>query len=162
MATNRIDILDSALLRPGRIDRKIEFPPPGPEARVSILRIHSRKVWKGEEGWGKVELYSSPFRYFRCHCNEELTCERWPRRWANVLVQKFEVFAQRQECTHCERGDSMSVRKISNWPSARSCVVNRMAAHLSTSSLRNEMHIYSFSFSMMVMNRVGRKWGHEC
>ena len=44
MATNRIDILDPALLRPGRIDRKIEFPPPGPEARVAILRIHSRKV----------------------------------------------------------------------------------------------------------------------
>ena len=44
MATNRIDILDSALLRPGRIDRKIEFPPPGPEARVSILRIPSRKM----------------------------------------------------------------------------------------------------------------------
>ncbi|KAF8067809.1 26S proteasome regulatory complex ATPase RPT6 [Lyophyllum atratum] len=44
MATNRIDILDAALLRPGRIDRKIEFPPPGPEARVSILRIHSRKM----------------------------------------------------------------------------------------------------------------------
>ncbi|KAG1741537.1 P-loop containing nucleoside triphosphate hydrolase protein [Suillus paluster] len=42
MATNHI--LDSALLRPGRIDRKIEFPPPGPEARVSILKIHSRKM----------------------------------------------------------------------------------------------------------------------
>ncbi|TFY71300.1 hypothetical protein EVG20_g1693 [Dentipellis fragilis] len=40
----RIDILDSALLRPGRIDRRIEFPPPGPEARVAILRIHSRKM----------------------------------------------------------------------------------------------------------------------
>jgi ATP-dependent 26S proteasome regulatory subunit len=50
MATNRIDILDSALLRPGRIDRKIEFPPPGPEARVSILRIHSRKVRQDAEG----------------------------------------------------------------------------------------------------------------
>jgi 26S proteasome regulatory subunit T6 len=44
MATNRIDILDSALLRPGRIDRKIEFPPPNEIARLDILKIHSRKM----------------------------------------------------------------------------------------------------------------------
>eukprot|EP00112_Aurelia_sp_Birch-Aquarium-sp1_P013613 Seg2893.4 transcript_id=Seg2893.4/GoldUCD/mRNA.D3Y31 product="26S proteasome regulatory subunit 8" protein_id=Seg2893.4/GoldUCD/D3Y31 len=44
MATNRIDILDQALLRPGRIDRKIEFPAPNEEARLDILRIHSRKM----------------------------------------------------------------------------------------------------------------------
>ncbi|XP_019097300.1 PREDICTED: 26S protease regulatory subunit 8 homolog B-like [Camelina sativa] len=44
MATNRIDILDQALLRPGSIDRKIESPNPNGESRFDILKIHSRKM----------------------------------------------------------------------------------------------------------------------
>ena len=43
-ATNRVDILDPALLRSGRLDRKIEFPSPNEEARARILQIHSRKM----------------------------------------------------------------------------------------------------------------------
>jgi 26S proteasome regulatory subunit T5 len=43
-ATNRIDILDPALLRSGRLDRKIEFPLPTEEARARILQIHKRKM----------------------------------------------------------------------------------------------------------------------
>ncbi|HJJ45154.1 MAG: proteasome-activating nucleotidase [Methanocorpusculum sp.] len=43
-ATNRIDILDAALLRPGRFDRIIEFPLPNAEERESILSIHTKKM----------------------------------------------------------------------------------------------------------------------
>jgi len=43
-ATNRPDILDEALLRPGRFDRIIEIPFPNFEARTSIFKIHSRRM----------------------------------------------------------------------------------------------------------------------
>lgn len=43
-ATNRVDILDPALLRSGRLDRKIEFPTPNEQARARILEIHSRRM----------------------------------------------------------------------------------------------------------------------
>lgn len=38
-ATNRADILDPALMRSGRLDRKIEFPHPTEEARARILQV---------------------------------------------------------------------------------------------------------------------------
>jgi transitional endoplasmic reticulum ATPase len=43
-ATNRPDILDPALLRPGRFDRIIYVPPPDLEARYEIFKIHTRKM----------------------------------------------------------------------------------------------------------------------
>ncbi len=43
-ATNRPDILDPALLRPGRFDRIIEFPKPDITARAQIFKIHTRKI----------------------------------------------------------------------------------------------------------------------
>ena len=46
MATNRPDVLDPALLRPGRLDRKIEIPLPNEQARMEILKIHAAGVTK--------------------------------------------------------------------------------------------------------------------
>jgi 26S proteasome regulatory subunit T5 len=43
-ATNRADILDPALMRSGRLDRKIEFPHPTEAARGRIMQIHSRRM----------------------------------------------------------------------------------------------------------------------
>eukprot|EP00656_Telonema_subtile_P033891 TRINITY_DN3796_c0_g3_i2.p1 TRINITY_DN3796_c0_g3~~TRINITY_DN3796_c0_g3_i2.p1 ORF type:complete len:423 (-),score=110.37 TRINITY_DN3796_c0_g3_i2:68-1336(-) len=44
MATNRPDTLDAALLRPGRLDRKVEFGLPDLDARTNILQIHTRSM----------------------------------------------------------------------------------------------------------------------
>jgi 26S proteasome regulatory subunit T1 len=43
MATNRPDTLDPALLRPGRLDRRVEFSLPDNEGRAHILKIHARR-----------------------------------------------------------------------------------------------------------------------
>ncbi|KPM44838.1 26S protease regulatory subunit 6A [Neonectria ditissima] len=61
-ATNRVDVLDPALLRSGRLDRKIEFPLPNEEARAQILKIHSRKM-KVAAGvnWGELARSTDEF-----------------------------------------------------------------------------------------------------
>lgn len=49
MATNRPDVLDPALLRPGRLDRKIEIPLPNEQSRMEILKIHASGIAKHGE-----------------------------------------------------------------------------------------------------------------
>ncbi len=47
--TNRLDVIDPALLRPGRFDRIIEVPPPDYRGRVEIFRIHTRRMKLGKD-----------------------------------------------------------------------------------------------------------------
>lgn len=43
-ATNRVDIIDPALLRPGRFDRHVKVDDPNEEARLKIFKVHSKKI----------------------------------------------------------------------------------------------------------------------
>ncbi|ESO12916.1 hypothetical protein HELRODRAFT_155612 [Helobdella robusta] len=62
MATNRPDTLDPALLRPGRLDRKIEIPLPNEQARLEILKIHAGPIAKhGEIDWEAIVKLSDDF-----------------------------------------------------------------------------------------------------
>ena len=71
-ATNRVDILDPALLRSGRLDRKIEFPAPNEDARARIMQIHSRKM------------------NVRCGCITAFKCLRSERlRYIRILMRSF-------------------------------------------------------------------------
>ena len=69
MATNRPDTLDPALLRPGRLDRKIEVPLPNEQARLEILKIHAAPVNKsGEidyESVVKVNIYFNSLLHYQ-------------------------------------------------------------------------------------------------
>ncbi|BDB97074.1 CDC48 family AAA ATPase [Saccharolobus caldissimus] len=48
-ATNRPDILDPALLRPGRFEKLIYVPPPDKKARIEILKVHTKNIVIGED-----------------------------------------------------------------------------------------------------------------
>jgi cell division protease FtsH len=59
-ATNRPDVLDPALLRPGRFDRQVVVPLPDVRGREQILRVHMRKVPVGDDVKPKVIARGTP------------------------------------------------------------------------------------------------------
>ena len=62
MATNRPDTLDPALMRPGRLDRKIEIPLPNEAGRLDIIKIHAQPLKiEGEIDWDSIVKLSDGF-----------------------------------------------------------------------------------------------------
>jgi 26S proteasome regulatory subunit T4 len=62
MATNRPDVLDPALLRPGRLDRKVEIPLPNELSRLEIVKIHAKNIAiKGEVDFESIAKLSEDF-----------------------------------------------------------------------------------------------------
>ena len=92
-ATNRPDILDPALLRSGRLDRKIEFPMPTEEARCQVLQIHARKMNVSKKDVNFKELARST-EEFNCAQVKAVCVEAGMvalRRNAN-FISKFLIF----------------------------------------------------------------------
>src|SRR3954468_22547738 len=91
-ATNRVDVLDPALLRSGRLDRKIEFPLPNEEARAQILKIHSRKM-RGSSDVNFEELA-------RC-------CEEFNGAQCKAVCVEAGMLALRRQATELSHEDFM-------------------------------------------------------
>jgi 26S proteasome regulatory subunit T4 len=61
----RPDTLDPALMRPGRLDRKIEIPLPNEQSRMEIIKIHANPIAKhGEVDWEAVVKVSCRTRHW--------------------------------------------------------------------------------------------------
>ncbi|KAI9340027.1 P-loop containing nucleoside triphosphate hydrolase protein [Zopfochytrium polystomum] len=98
MATNRPDTLDPALLRPGRLDRKIEIPLPNEQARLEVVKIHAAPITKsGEIDYEAIVKLSDGFN------NADLR---------NVCTEAG-MFAIRDKRDYCVNDDFMkAVRKV--------------------------------------------------
>jgi cell division protease FtsH len=76
-ATNRPDILDSALLRPGRFDRRITIDPPDRNGRVAVLKIHTRgKPLAADVDLDAIAAQTAGFSGSRlkCWCSTSFGC----------------------------------------------------------------------------------------
>ena len=100
MATNRPDVLDPALLRPGRLDRKIEIPLPNEQARLEILKIHSSPITKkGDIDYEAIVKLSEDFNGadLRNVCTEAGVCVCV---WCAYMCKCGKLHAHTCACMH--------------------------------------------------------------
>ena len=118
MATNRPDVLDPALLRPGRLDRKIEIPLPNEQSRMDILKIHAAGIAKhGEiEYEAIVKLAEVSFNFLTKRTLHEVLTKRFscPKKGFNGadlrnICTEAGMFAIRAERDYVIQEDFMKV-----------------------------------------------------
>ncbi|CEQ39906.1 SPOSA6832_01460, partial [Sporobolomyces salmonicolor] len=110
-ATNRPDTLDPALLRPGRIDRKIEIPLPNEVARMEILKIHAGPIAKS----GEIGESTFPLRLSRTANYEAIVklSEGFNGADLRNVCTEAGMFAIRDERDYCVQDDFMKgARKL--------------------------------------------------
>lgn len=97
-ATNRPESLDPALLRSGRLDRKVELPHPGETARAQILKIHSRKM--------KVDLGDVNFEEL-ARCTEDMNAAQ-----LKAVATESGMIALRREAVEIKHEDFMEAINV--------------------------------------------------
>lgn len=99
-ATNRIELLDPALLRPGRFDRRISVDRPDREGREQILRLHARRrPFSAFVDWGQIAVQ---------------TVGLAPSELANIVNESALLAARRHSTTiEAEDVEEASVRQLS-------------------------------------------------
>jgi len=137
-ATNRVDVLDPALTRPGRFDRQIAVPLPDVKGRWEILKVHSRKVKLGPNvdlmrlgratpGFSGADLAAI--------INESALAQRWrARNSSNRMIWKKHaiksagaVRARAGSSTRRKRSQPPITRRV-----MRSCSISRRMPTRST------------------------------
>ncbi|MDD4137030.1 MAG: proteasome-activating nucleotidase [Methanoregula sp.] len=100
-ATNRVDMLDPALLRPGRFDRLIEIPLPDREARLQILKIHCRNMTLDNVDLNAIALIT----------------EKATGAELEAVCREAGMMAVRREAAHVEMADfADAVHKVKHDP----------------------------------------------
>ncbi len=111
-ATNRLDLIDPALLRPGRFDMLVALPPPDREARLAILRVHTRntplarnvdlaRIAAASDGLTGADLEALCRRAALGAAREGLAAQAGkPERGANSDLESLLVTARHFEAAH--------------------------------------------------------------
>ena len=97
-ATNRPESLDPALLRSGRLDRKVELPHPGENSRAQILKIHSRNM--------KVDFGDVNFEEL-ARCTEDMNAAQ-----LKAVATESGMIALRREATIIKHEDFMEAINV--------------------------------------------------